>query len=160
MKTIAIKFGLYFFGGLVAIFLLSYVLGLAENYELRVVNGVLHMVILYYGIKQLRLTQPETHQNYVSGVAQGLYIGAVGTVLFSIFTALFLFSAPDLMARLQADTPIGTALTPLTAGVFILMEGVAVSLIGSYMLTRYVDARLEKKGTADIAYASRRSAVE
>ncbi|PPK85482.1 uncharacterized protein DUF4199 [Neolewinella xylanilytica] len=159
MKTIALRFGLYFFGGLVAIFLLSYLLGLAGNYELRVVNGLLHVTVLYYGIKQLRLKQPDTHQNYVSGVAQGLYIGAVGTVLFTIFTVLFLSADSGLMAELQAATPIGNALTPLTSGVFILMEGVAVSLIGSYLLTRYVDARLEAKEGADNAYASRGSIV-
>ncbi len=155
MKTIAFKYGLYFFGGLVAIFLTSYLLGLAANYQLRVVNGLLHMAILYYGIKELRVRQPDTHQNYVSGVAQGLYIGTVGTVLFSIFTVLFLIGASGLMAELQAATPLGNALTPVTAGVFILMEGIAVSLIGSYLLTRYVDARLEKKGGEERAYTSR-----
>ena len=159
MKTIAIRYGLYFFGGLVAIFMLSYLLGLAAQYQFRVVNGLLHMAVLYYGIKLLRLRQPETHQNYVSGVAQGLYIGAVGTVLFAIFTSLFLFADPRLMAGLQAATPLGEALTPLTAGVFILMEGVAVSLIGSYILTRYVDGRLEAKEGAGTAYASRGSMV-
>ncbi|MBB4080060.1 hypothetical protein GGR28_002690 [Lewinella aquimaris] len=160
MKTIALRFGLYFFGGLVAIFLLSYLLGLAANYQLRVVNGFLHMAVLYYGIRELRVRQPDTHQNYVSGVAQGLYIGAVGTVLFSIFTVLFLAGAPNLMAQLQAATPLGNSLTPVTAGVFILMEGVAVSLIGSYLLTRYVDARLEKKRGAESDYTSRRSIAE
>lgn len=159
MKTIAIRFGLYFFGGLVAIFLASYLFGLAAQYQFRVINGLLHMVVIYYGIKLLRLRQPETHQNYVSGVAQGLYIGAVGTVLFAIFTSLFLFADPQLMAGLQAATPLGKALTPLTAGVFILMEGVAVSLIGSYMLTRYVDSRLEAKKGVDSTYASRGSLV-
>ncbi len=155
MKTIALKFGCYFFGGLVAIFLLSYLLGLAENYQLRMVNGLLHMAILYYGIKELRIRQPDTHQNYVSGVAQGLYIGTVGTILFSIFTVLFLTAAPGLMIKLQAATPLGSALTPVTAGVFIFMEGIAVSLIGSYLITRYVDARIEKKGGEERAYTSR-----
>lgn len=159
MKTIAVRFGLYFFAGLVAIFLLSYVSGLAENYELRLVNGLLHMVILYYGINQLRVRQPDTHQNYVSGVAQGMYIGTVGTVLFSIFTALFLFADTNLLSQLQAATPLQENLTPLTAGVFILMEGIAVSLIGSYLLTRYVDARLETKGGDDSVYTSRGSLV-
>ncbi|NJB86219.1 putative membrane protein [Lewinella marina] len=159
MKTIALKFGFYFFGGLVAIFLLSYLLGYAANYQLRMVNGFLHMAILYYGIRELRIRQPDTHQNYVSGVAQGLFIGAVGTVMFSIFTVLFLIAAPNLMAELQAATPLGNALTPVTAGVIILMEGVAVSLIGSYLLTRYVDARIEKKAGAESAYTSRGSLV-
>jgi hypothetical protein len=155
MKRIALHYGLYFFACLVAIFLLSYLAGLADNYELRVVNGLLHIVILYYGIRQLRTDQPDTHQNYVSGVAQGIYVGSVGTLLFAIFLVLFLAYTPNLVASLQETTPLGPALTPITAGVFILMEGVAVSLIASYMVTRYVDARIEQKAGAGRPYASR-----
>lgn len=155
MKSIALKYGSYFFVGLVAIFMVSYFTGVAANYQLRLVNGLLHPIILYYGIKQLRIEQPNTHQNYVSGVAQGIYVGAVGTLLFSIFMIVFLSFDPALMAELQAAIGWGDFLTPIMAGVFVFMEGVAVSLIGSYLLTRYVDMRLEQKAGAGRPYASR-----
>lgn len=155
MKRIAIKYGLYFFAGLTIIFLISYAAGLAANYQLRLVNGLLHPVILYYGIKQLRIQQPETHQNYVSGVAQGIYVGAIGTLLFAIFMTLFLAFEPNLMAEIQAAVGWGDVLNPFMAGVFVIMEGVAVSLIGSYLITRYVDMRLEQKAGVGRPYASR-----
>ncbi|MEL7162213.1 MAG: DUF4199 domain-containing protein [Bacteroidota bacterium] len=155
MKTIAIKYGLYFFAGLVVIFLASYLMGVAADYQLRIINGILHPVILYYGIKQLRLDQPETHQNYVSGVAQGMYVGAVGTVLFMVFMILFLSFNPAFMAELQTTTGWGDRLNPTMAGVFIFMEGIGVSLIGSYLITRWVDMRLEQKAGVGQAYASR-----
>ncbi|MEM6396739.1 MAG: hypothetical protein AAF741_10375 [Bacteroidota bacterium] len=155
MKRIAIVYGLYFFAGLVAIFLISYAAGVAANYELRIINGLLHTVVLYYGIKQLRIVKPSTHQNYVSGVAQGIYVGAVGTILFMIFIILFLALNQSFLAELQAASGWRTLLTPIMAGTFVFMEGVAVSLIGAYLMTRYVDMRLEQKAGAGRAYASR-----
>lgn len=155
MKRIAIVYGLYFFIGLVSIFLLSYVSGLAANYELRIVNGLIHTLVLYYGIKQLRIEKPGTHQNYVSGVAQGLYVGGVGTILFGVFMVLFLTFNTNFLVELQAASGWENRLTPLMAGVFVVMEGVAVSLIGAYLMTRYVDMRLERKAGAGRAYASR-----
>lgn len=155
MKRIAFVYGLYFFMGLVAIFLISYMAGVAANYELRIINGLLHTVVLYYGIKQLRVSKPSTHQNYLSGVAQGIYVGAVGTILFMIFITLFLALNTSFLAELQAATGWRTLLTPIMAGTFVFMEGVAVSLIGAYVMTRYVDMRLEQKAGAGRAYASR-----
>ena len=153
MRNTAIRYGLLFFAGLVTIFLSAYLLGLSDNYYLRFVNGIIHAVALYYGIKKLRLQEPQSLHNYVSGVSQGLYVGAVGSFLFAIFVFLFLYNAPGLMAQLQASTKVGAALTPITSGVIVFMEGIAVSLIGSYVLTRYVDARLEAKQGAGSVYA-------
>ncbi|MEO0627961.1 MAG: hypothetical protein AAFY36_08445 [Bacteroidota bacterium] len=155
MRRIAITYGLYFFAGLISIFLVSYAAGVAANYELRIINGLLHTVVLYYGIKQLRIDKPSTHQNYVSGVAQGFYIGAVGTILFMIFITLFLAFNASFLAELQAASGWRTLLTPIMGGTFVLMEGVAVSIIGAYVMTRYVDMRLELKAGAGKAYASR-----
>ncbi|MEM1215116.1 MAG: hypothetical protein AAGJ82_05500 [Bacteroidota bacterium] len=80
---------------------------------------------------------PTTHQNYVSDVAQGIYSGAVGTILFAVFMVLFLYLAPDFLLELQSGTGM--------ADVFVFMKGVAVSLIGAYLTTRYVDMRLKRK---------------
>lgn len=148
MKKIALRYGALFFAGLLGIFLLSYLAGVADNYYLRFLNGFVHVVALYYGIKQLRLERPETLHNYVSGVSQGIYVGAVGSLLFGVFIMLFLVASPSLMAELQQATNLGTALTPVTSAIITVMEGLAVSLIGSYLLTRYVDGRLEQKANS------------
>jgi hypothetical protein len=145
MKTIAIRYGLYFFAGLVAIFLSSYLIGIADNYYFRFTNGIVHMAALYYGIKAFRLQWPDTIHNYVSGVGQGMYIGAVGSLLFGIFLLFFLLANPIFMAELQTSTNLGADLTPITSAIITVVEGIAVSLIGSYLLTRYVDSRSEQK---------------
>lgn len=155
MKHIAIRYGLIFFAGLLSIFLISYATGYADNYQLRIINGALHLGVLYYAIKQLRVEQPETHQNYVSGVAQGIYAGAIGTALFMVFIIVFLFANGSLMADLQASTGWGERLTPVMSGAFVFMEGVGVSLIGAYLITRVVDKRLEETKGVGRPYASR-----
>lgn len=156
MKTIAFKYGTIFFGGLMAIFMGSYLLGQASNYNLRVLNGVLHIGILYVAINRLRAKKPETHQNYVSGVAQGMYVGGLGTLAFTLFVSFFLSVNPAVMAEIQQATNLGDSLTPVMAGVFIFMEGVGVSLIGSYLVTRVIDNRIEEsQREAGMAYASR-----
>ena len=112
------------------------------------------MVVLYYGIKNLRVHQPETVNNYVSGVARGMSIGAAGSLVFGLFILLFMLGNPGLVAELQASTHMGTNLTPWAMALIVFAEGVAVSLIGSYLLVRYVDARLEAKAEGAL-YASR-----
>jgi hypothetical protein len=156
MRTIAFRYGLIFFGGLMAIFLISYALGQGANYNLRLLNGVLHLGILYLAINRLRAKQPETHQNYVSGVVQGMYAGGFGSIAFAIFITLFLAFNPDFLMSIQEATSFGDRLTPVMAGALIFMEGVGVSLIASYLITRIIDNRIEKsKGESGMAYASR-----
>ena len=156
MKTIAFKYGLIFFGGLMAIFLISFALGQGANYNLRLLNGVLHMGILYVAINRLRAKFPDTHQNYVSGVAQGMYVGGFGTLLFTIFIVLFMALNPTFLASIQEATNFGDRLTPVMAGALVFMEGVGVSLIGSYLVTRIIDNRIEEsKKEPGMTYASR-----
>lgn len=157
MKTIAFKYGILFFAGLMAIFLTSYAFGEGTNYDLRMLNGVLHIGILYFAINSLRAKQPETHQNYVSGVAQGMYVGGFGTLLFTLFIVLFMAFNPEFLAGIQEATNFGERLTPVMAGVFVFMEGVGVSLIGSYLVTRVIDNRIEKsQKEPGMTYASRK----
>ena len=46
---------------------------------------------------------------------------------------------PNFLATIQASMPIGEYLTPVTASLFILVEGIAISVIGAYIVTRVVD---------------------
>lgn len=156
MKTIVLRLVLILFAGLVVIFMTSYELGYADRYDLRLLNGVLHLSIIYVAINRLRARKPETHQNYVSGVAQGMYVGGFGTLLFTVFIALFMALNPTFLASIQEATNFGDRLTPIMAGVFVFMEGLGVSLIGSYLITRVIDSRIESsKKEEGMTYASR-----
>lgn len=145
MKKLALRYGAYLFIGFTLLFLFSHLLGISENYHLRILNGIIHIGLLYAVIRKWRKIEPSTIDNHLSGTAMGVYAGVLGAAAFTAFMVVFLALSPGFMAHLQAATPVGQYLTPITAGAFILMEGVIVSLIGSYVVTRYVDMMLRRK---------------
>jgi hypothetical protein len=77
MKKIALKYGLFMFAGFAAFFLLMHLIGLSQNTYLRVFNGVIHLGLIYTAIKAYRNVYEESVENYVSGVAVGMYTSAV-----------------------------------------------------------------------------------
>lgn len=142
MKSIALKYGFWMIIGFTLFFLTMHLLGLSDNYNLRVFNGVIHMSLMYFAIKEFRSQHPDTVGNHVSGTAVGMYSSALGVLGFSIFMVLFLAFSPAFVSQLRNAMPMGSYLTPITASLFILMEGIVISLIGSYILTRVVDMNL------------------
>ncbi|PHN07256.1 DUF4199 domain-containing protein [Flavilitoribacter nigricans] len=144
MKKLAFRFGLWMLAGFVAFFLLMHLFGLSNNYNLRVLNGVIHLGVIYFAIKAFRSKYPDTVSNYVSGTAMGMYVSVVGVLGFTIFMILFLSFNPGFLQELREAMPMGDYLTPITASLFILMEGIVISLIGSYILTRVIDMNLAR----------------
>ena len=147
MERIALRYGLFMFLGFTLFFLISHLLGLSERYYLRVLNAIIHLAFMYTAIRRYRQLHPESADNYLSGTAMGMTAGVVGTLAFTIFIVLFLAFNQSFLAALRARTPMSEYLTPITAGAIILMEGIAVSLIGAYILTRIVDSQLEQVRT-------------
>lgn len=143
MKTLAIKYGLFMFGGFAALFLVFYALGLASNYELRWLNGFVHLTVLYLLIRAYRKAYPETIDNYVEGVAVGMMASTLGVLGFSAMIFFTLELDPQLLAQLRSQTPLPEYFTPFSASLYITTEGIVVSLIGAYIITRIVDARYD-----------------
>lgn len=142
MKKLAFRFGLWMLTGFIAFFLIMHLLGLSNNYNLRVLNGIIHLGVIYLAIKAFRAKNPDTVNNYVSGTAMGMYASAVGVVGFTIFMVLFLSFSPNFLQDIRETMPMGEYISPITASLFILMEGLVISLIGSYILTRVIDMNL------------------
>ncbi|MCB0554094.1 MAG: DUF4199 domain-containing protein [Phaeodactylibacter sp.] len=147
MKKIAIKYGFLMFAGFTLFFLLMHLLGHSRNFNLRIFNGVIHIGLITLAIKEYRKANPDNISNYLSGVALGMYASLIGVVGFTIFMAFYLIGDADFMHYIQNAVPIGEYLNPITASLYILVEGVAVGLIGSYLVTRLVDMNLAKDGT-------------
>ncbi len=139
MRAISIKMGLLMLAGFVSFFLLMYVLGLGHRIELRVFNGVIHLYFLNRAIRAYYELYPEKIGNYMSGLAQGMSASVIGVVGFTLFMTIFLSFSPTLMATIRQDSQMGAYLYPFTASLFILAEGLVISLIGSYILTRMMD---------------------
>ncbi len=142
MKQYALKYAFYMAAGFIILFLVSHFLGLSNRYDLRILNGVIHLSGLYFAIREYLASRPGKGNNFVAGTAIGMYAGVIGAAAFSFFMCLFLYFDSGFMAELQVATPFGKYLNPVTASLFILVEGIVVSLIGSYILTRVIDIQL------------------
>lgn len=136
MNRIALRYGLFMFFGFTAFFLVMHLLHLSENYYLRVFNGVIHLSALWFALRAWVHEHPEPSDDYTSGVVVGMFTSLVGVIPFTIFMVLFLAYNPSFLASIQSHSPIGQYFTPVTASLFILVEGIAISLILSYLLIR------------------------
>ena len=122
-----------------------YVMGWGHRSELRVFNGIIHLFCLYRAINAYYELHPENIHNSMLGVAQGMAASVIGVVGFTVFMTIFLALNPTLMAVIRQNSQMGASLHPFTASLFILAEGLVVSLIGSYILTRVVEDKVVKK---------------
>ena len=141
MKTIAVRYGLMMLAGFIIFFLFMHLLGLSTNFHLRVFNGVIHLGVIYLAIREFTSTSGTPRSNYLDEVAVGMYTSFFGVVGFTIFMTLFLSFNPYFLSEVQAAAPnIGEYLTPFTTSLYIFVEGIVVSLIGSYVIARVVDS--------------------
>lgn len=126
--------------GFIGLFLLMHEIGQARNYHLRVLNGVLHIGLLFVAIREYRKKYPNQYSNYVSGVTLGLLASAIGAIGFAAFVGIYLSADTEFMSYIQNSIEIGKYFTPFTTSLFLVVEGIAVGLIGSYIITRVTDA--------------------
>lgn len=136
MHAISIKMGLWMLAGLISFFLLMFAIGLGYRTEVHLFNGVIQLFILYWAIRAYYVRNPENRVRYMAGVAQGMRASAIGIGGFTIFMTIFIAMNPQFLDTLRQNSQMGEYLTPFTASLFILVEGLMVSLIGSYILTR------------------------
>lgn len=145
MKSIAFKYGLWMFAGFTAFFLLMNAIGYSQNYNLRILNSIIHLSLIYLAIRAYRNKNEDTVSNYISGVAVGMYTSVVGVLLFTIFMFLFMTFNVDFMQGIAQSLEMSNKfISPIGASMFIFVEGIATSLIGSYILTRIIDMNLSK----------------
>jgi len=144
MLKIAVKFGLILALGLTLFFLMMHFLGLSANYNLRIFNGVIHLAVIYFALMAGLSARIISGENYVNSVFLGMLCSFIGVALFAFFQMLFLNFDPAFMAQIKENVAIGEYLNPYTASLIILVEGVAVSLIGSYIIARVIEMRMVK----------------
>jgi len=143
MRKIAIKYGLWMFIGFTLYFVVMHLLGLSETFEARLFNGVVHLSLLYLAIQEYRKAdETGDTSNYMRGVAVGMYSSFIGVLGFTIFMVIFLSINDSFMMALKEHFAIGRYLNPLSASLFMFVEGIAVGLIGSYIITRVQESNL------------------
>ena len=140
MKGIALRYGGIMFAGFTLYFLLMQSLELSDNYYYRVLNGIIHLVVIALAISKYKNAYPEDF-NYLTGVSTGLVTSVVGVLPFTLFLLIFLFKSPDLMEDIIARSDgLSQYLNPYTASLVVMIEGLAVSAVGSYVIMRIVDS--------------------
>jgi hypothetical protein len=136
MHHISIKMGLWMLAGFISFFLLMYTMGLGYRTELRLANVAIQLFCIYKAIRGYYAIYPRTEHNYLLGVAQGMWASAVGAGGFAVFMTVFLYLNPVFMDTIAKNSMVGGSLNPFTVSLYIVVEGLVVSLIGSYLLTR------------------------
>ena len=126
--------------GFTLYFLVMLTLDLSHNYYFRIFNGLIHIGFITMAIKQYKKRFPDDF-NYLSGVGIGITASLIGIVPFSLFLLIFLASSPEFMHALVENVElVGQYLTPFTASLIVLLEGVGISFIASYIIMRIVDS--------------------
>jgi len=145
MKKIALKYGLMMFAGFTAFFLMMHFLNLSHQYYLRLFNGPIQIAAITFAIREFQQNSAQGGGfNYISGVAMGMFASIVGVLGFALFQIIFLSLNPEFLEHLQKASMFGDYLTPFTASLIIFMEGIAVSIISSYLITRILEIRPAK----------------
>ncbi len=144
MTKIAVKFGLIFFAALLVYFLLMRSLDLSDNFDFRVFNGLFQSVIIYLALRTYSRKFPQDW-NYLTGVITGVLTSLIGVLPFAIFQILHLNMNVGFMNHLKENVPyIGQYLNPFYASLIVLVEGMAVGMVLSYICMRIVDAMMKK----------------
>ncbi|GMN06840.1 hypothetical protein MTsPCn5_22290 [Croceitalea sp. MTPC5] len=99
--TLPFRFGLVTSACLIAYFLLLALLGKHTNVFFSLFNGVITGFGIYETLKYTKLRQAARF-NYTSGFQAGIITGAVATILFTFFFALYATELnPDFLRRLS-----------------------------------------------------------
>ena len=139
MKHIVLRYGLLLFASLTGFFLLMYVLGLGDRFNLRLINVAIHLGVLWYALRDWARSHPVSLREYPSGIFTGIGVSMAGSILFAIFMAVFLGFDQGLLQSIQTKLPLGMHLTPITVAAFVVMENLATSLLGSYIMVRILE---------------------
>lgn len=145
MFKIALKFGLILAISLISFFLIMHFFNLSQNYNLRIFNGVIHLSVIYFVMRVGLSSGAISGENYVNSVFLGMLSSFIGVAIFAFFQLLFLTFDTTFMAQIKDALSFGAYLNPYTASLIILVEGVAVSLIGSYLMARIIE--MNKSGS-------------
>ncbi len=144
-NKIVIKYGIWFFVGLMAYYLLMQFLGFGDRFDFRILNALIQIVVVYLAIRIYARTNREDF-NYLSGTLVGLNTSIVGLIPFAIFQMINLYLNPSLVETIREIAPVvGPYINPVTGGLIVFSEGLAVGLVLSYICMRVVDLQINSE---------------
>jgi hypothetical protein len=140
MDKIAFKNGILMFLTFTAVFLITHLLNLSGNYNFRVLNWIVQIIFIWKAIKEYTNQHLDQEKqildNYPANVTLGLFTSLFGVLPFALLMGIYLSINNNFMESIKASSNLGDYLTPFTAGLFLVSEGIIFSLIVSYILAR------------------------
>lgn len=140
MEKIAFRNGIFMFLCFIAVFLVTHLLNLSANYNFRALNWVVQIIFIWKAIRDYANEhldhEKEILDNYPANVTLGFFTSLFGVVPFALLMGIYLTLNKEFMASLVMNSKLGEYLTPFTAGLFLVSEGIMFSLIVSYLLAR------------------------
>ncbi|NBB88843.1 MAG: DUF4199 family protein [Bacteroidetes bacterium] len=140
-----ILYGILLFLGFLLYFFIMKETELYAEFNLRILNIVIHAAIIYLAIRSYYRSADTESVNYIDGTMAGIRPGAIGVILFCIFQIIYLHIDENLMSSLNENSMAGSYLNPFTASAILLFEGFAVTVVLSYITMRIVDSQFKKK---------------
>ncbi len=134
-NTIYLRYGALLAGALIGYFLLIRLLGLHENYWLRILNGGIVAYGIYAAIKKQKSIEKESFQ-YFYGFATGILTGVVATFIFVAFMGVYLFYIDPSFAKMLLSILAGSGGTELLL-LILTVEGVSSSVVLSLAFMQY-----------------------
>ena len=133
MKRLELKYGLFMFLGFVAFFIAMKGLGLYTNLNLRVFNILIHGTFAFLAMRAFRSHNPEPFE-FLTTFAVGFRTSMVAVASFALFQFIYLqFLDPGFMTYVQQNAIMGHYLSPAFASVFLVIEGLGVTIFTSYV---------------------------
>ena len=140
MPNLALRYGFLLFLCLLAFFWLMNFAGHVQKFNFRYFNGLFHLIFIFLAIREYKAKFNEDF-SHLSGTTMGIMTSMFAVVPFAIFISAYLAFDTRLMIHIQENVPEeGQFLTPLMCGVSMLLEGLAITFVLSYIITRIVDA--------------------
>lgn len=127
--SVAIKYGFFIAGSLIAYFLIVRLFNLHENAWLRLANGIFMAVGIFFSIKYYK-ARYASEFTYVNGFKTGLLTGFIATAIFVVFMAIYMFHLDKEFAQAILDKWFDS--TSQGAGlliIIILIEGLASTAV-------------------------------
>lgn len=136
-KNLHLNYGLKIAAGLIAYFLLMKVIGLGHHVELRLLNLFILTAGIFFGLKKFKETH-EDHLNYFRALVTGVAMGAIGSMIFSLFLFVWMQIDVDMMNAIIQNEPMGRYLNAYITSFVALLEGVFSGLLVTFVLINWV----------------------
>lgn len=138
MQRIELRYGLLMLLGFISYFFLMKAFGLYTNIGLRVFNVLIHGAFVYLAMRAYRKAS-EGNFSFLDTFAVGFRTSILPVLGFAVFQFIYLnYLNVEFLAVIKQTNILGDLLNPFNASAFLVIEGLGVTLLTSYVGMRYL----------------------